>query len=138
MNLIHTRFSKDSGMVFSKLTLPWLQNYPDLYGGEPLNCIPIGIYKCVPYFSPHRQEDTWLLQDVPGFDFIEIHSGNFGCATTINGLAHKSDTEGCLMYGFSLDEKIPMLLKSMPAIRYLHTIIGLKSSFGIEVREEYI
>jgi len=75
---IHQRFTKDK-MVFSKLTLPWLKTHPDIYGGEPLNCIPAGIYTCVPYFSPSRKEDCWILQDVPGFTFIEIHKGNFGC-----------------------------------------------------------
>lgn len=138
MQLIHTRFSKDSGMVFSKLALPWLKYHPDIYGGEPLKCIPVGIYKCVPYFSPSRKEDCWLLQDVPGFEFIEIHSGNFGCDTTINGLSHKADTKGCLMYGFSLDEKMPMLLRSKEAIKYLHTMLGLRSILEINIREEYI
>ena len=134
MKAIHQRFSKDK-MTFSKLTLPWLTSQPDIYGAEPLNCIPAGIYTCVPYFSPERKEDCWLLQNVAGHDFIEIHHGNFGCETTFNGVLHQPDTKGCLMYGFGINEDVPMIENSDKAIGYLHTTIGLKTTWKIDVRD---
>ena len=137
---IHQRLerSENDKMIFSKLFLPWLEVHPDIYGGEPLNCIPAGIYTCVPYFSPSRQEDCWLLQNVPGFTFIEIHSGNYGCDTWFAGNYHKADTQGCLMYGFGIDEDVPMIQRSRDAIKYLHTTIGLKSTFKIAIRDCYV
>lgn len=137
LTAIHERFTNDK-MVFSKLSLPWLKTHPDIYGGEPLNCIPAGIYTCVPYFSPSQKEDCWLLQDVPGFTFIEIHVGNYGCDTWYAGNYHKTDTRGCLMYGFGIDESIPMIQRSRDAIAYLHTTIGLKSTFKIDIRDCYV
>jgi hypothetical protein len=134
MEIIHQRFSQDK-MTFSKLTIPWLKVHPDIYGAEPLNCIPAGVYSCVPYFSPERQEDCWLLKDVPGHEYIEIHVGNFGCETMFNGVCKQPDTKGCLMYGFGIDESIPMIQRSSDAIAYLHTTIGLKSSFMINIKD---
>lgn len=130
MKIIHQRFSRDR-MVFSKLTLPWLNNQPNIHGGEPLKCIPAGIYNCIPYFSPKRQEDCWLLENVPGFTYIEIHAGNYGRQVGQN----KPDTEGCLMYGFGYNPYVPMLLQSQRAILWLRTTIGLKSNFEIDIRD---
>ncbi len=132
MRIIHQRFPQQRDeMIFSKLILPWIKNQPEIYGGEPSRCIPDGIYNCIPYFSPKRQEKCWILKDVPGFSEIEIHAGNYGCQ--IEG--HQPDTEGCLMYGMGYDANIPMLLESRKAIDWLHTTIGLQSSFEIDVRD---
>jgi hypothetical protein len=55
-------------------------------------CIPEGVYplgtRHSPKFSPKYGHDMLWVKDVPGFDFILIHTGN-----TI------SDTEGCLIIG---------------------------------------
>lgn len=134
MKLIHQRFSRDR-MIFSKLTLPWFSNQPAIYGGEPLKCIPAGVYNCIPYFSPKQQEDCWLLENVPGFTYIEIHEGNFACDATVGARGYNSNTEGCLIYGLSYNSVIPMLLDSRKAIKWLHDTIGLKSSFEIDVRD---
>jgi hypothetical protein len=55
-------------------------------------CIPQGTYnlglRYSPHFSPKLGHDMIWVKDVPGFEFILIHTGN-----TIN------DTEGCLILG---------------------------------------
>lgn len=40
-------------------------------------CIPAGIYKAKKYISPSKRYEVILLLDVPGFDFVEWHIGNF-------------------------------------------------------------
>lgn len=128
MRAVHQRLTHGK-IVPSRLLLPWLTTQPKIYGAEPLKCIPAGIYTCVPYFSPKRQEDCWLLENVPGFTGIEIHVGNYACEVA----GHKPDTIGCLMYGFSYDPSVPMLLDSKKAIDYLHVTIGLKSTWQLQV-----
>jgi hypothetical protein len=55
-------------------------------------CIPLGTYdlgvRFSPYFSPKLGHDMIWVQNVPGFQYILIHTGN-----TI------TDTEGCLILG---------------------------------------
>ena len=55
-------------------------------------CIPDGVYPLAtrwsPHFSPKYNHDMVWVQNVPGFQYILIHTGN-----TIN------DTEGCLILG---------------------------------------
>lgn len=55
-------------------------------------CIPAGTYdlgtRFSPRFSPRLGHDMIWVKDVPGYEFILIHTGN-----TI------SDTEGCLILG---------------------------------------
>lgn len=55
--------------------------------GKPY-CIPVGTYGVRPLWSSHFQRVTPHLLDVPGFDLIEIHPGNF-----------PHETEGCLLVG---------------------------------------
>ncbi len=38
--------------------------------------IPTGRYRVVKYFSPKHQSNVPLLVDVPGYEGVEIHSGN--------------------------------------------------------------
>lgn len=55
-------------------------------------CIPVGTYdlstRFSPKFSPRFNHDMIWVKNVPGFEYILIHTGN-----TI------SDTEGCLIVG---------------------------------------
>ena len=51
-------------------------------------CIPAGTYKVGSYFSPKHQQQVPLLQNVPDFEYIEIHVGNY-----------PADTDGCLLLG---------------------------------------
>ena len=55
--------------------------------GKPF-AIPNGIYKVILQMSDKFRTVTPHLQDVPGFDAIEIHWGNY-----------PNDTAGCLMVG---------------------------------------
>lgn len=50
--------------------------------------VPEGRYKVVIAFSPKHQRDVPLLVDVPDFEGVEMHIGNF-----------PRDTEACLLPG---------------------------------------
>ena len=53
--------------------------------------IPRGRYKVTLENSKKFGPDTISLKDVPGFDFIRVHSGNT-----------EKDTEGCILVGYKL------------------------------------
>lgn len=55
--------------------------------GKPF-CIPAGTYDVIVEQSPRFQQPTPHLQNVPGFDYIELHPGNF-----------PGDTHGCTLVG---------------------------------------
>lgn len=50
--------------------------------------IPSGVYNVVVTYSPRFRRNMPLVENVPGFDGIRLHSGN-----------DASDTEGCLLWG---------------------------------------
>lgn len=48
---------------------PWADNRHET------SCIPLGLYRCLPYASPTKGL-VWLLQGVTGRSMIEIHAAN--------------------------------------------------------------
>lgn len=64
----------------------------DLEGGAPKirgkTAIPAGNYRLTRWNSPKHKEIVPLLIDVPNFDMVEIHVGNF-----------PRDTQGCILVG---------------------------------------
>lgn len=54
-------------------------------------CIPTGRYQVTKYFSPKHNAFVSLLLHVPGFDFVEIHAGNY-----------PKDTDGCTLLGYQM------------------------------------
>lgn len=111
--------------VLSNVTLTWLASHPPLYTGEPLTCIPAGVYNLVGH-QGLRKKDVWEVADVLGHTGILIHEGNFPCATMFNGAMHAPDSENCFLVGQGLDATIPMVLRSIPALEYLRHIFGVK------------
>jgi len=63
------------------LELPWLANTTNV------SCIPKGVYKVMPRYSP-KYKNHFILEDVRDRKYILIHSGNFN-----------TDTRGCILLG---------------------------------------
>lgn len=63
---------------------------PDLNNLRSHSCIPAGDYICKIEFSPSHGM-CFHIQNVPGRDYILIHSGNYN-----------KDTEGCILLGDKL------------------------------------
>ena len=86
--------------------------------------IPYGEYNVTLTFSGHFQRDMPLVNDVPNFDEIRIHPGNF-----------PSNTEGCCCVGESMGKD--QILQSVVAFEPL--LIKIKSAIdsGDKVTIEY-
>jgi hypothetical protein len=79
--------------VFGKLYVPRHGELKTMEDDERANakgvsCIPAGTYKIRRYHSPKHGYDVFLLVDVPGRDFVEIHPANT-----------EEDVEGCIGLG---------------------------------------
>jgi len=81
----------DDFPFMTTLELPWRDNRHDI------SCIPAGTYECKKIFSNAFHKELFVLSNVPGRDYIEMHIGN-----TL------SNTHGCILLGtgFSVDGKI--------------------------------
>jgi len=77
--------------------------------------IPTGDYAIGVRYSPKHQREVLYLIDVPGFQYIEVHSGN-----------DETDTDGCLIIG---TQRTPTgVAHSRPAIDWLEKtyLAGIK------------
>ena len=135
------RFLHDK-VTFGKITLEWIPNCPDIYtielaggGGGIGYCITQGLYNCIPHNSADHPE-TWELLNVPGRTEILIHVGNYALPyIDKNGIHKPSDTKGCILVGFGINESVPMIERSEDAIAYLRNTIGINENFIIEVKD---
>jgi len=76
--------------------------------------IPPGTYTCVLYDSP-KHGNVFLLQNVPGSDFDEIH---IGC--------YNKDSEGCILIGLAKGDD--MILESGSAFtQFMDNLSGITS-----------
>jgi hypothetical protein len=132
------RFSQDK-VTFGKLhlegidhpdiytiELPWKDNYPNI------SCIPAGLYSCIPHES-EKYPNTYEVTFVPGRTAILIHSGNFACEVNLSNAHYNSDTRGCIIVGFGIQEETPMVTRSKAALKYLQETFG-KKNFSLEVK----
>jgi hypothetical protein len=89
--------------------------------------IPIGTYAVRLYDSPKHGPDTLELVDVPGFQHIQIHSGN-----------DASDTDGCLLFGLGRDLGAGKVTRSRPACAWLRAeaikVLQAGGTVSVEVR----
>lgn len=81
---------KDGLPLCDTVEKPWADNHPQT------SCIPAGLYAVEPYISPSKSYEVWLLKDVPGRSYIEIHIANFarellGCIAPGNGYIQGSE-----------------------------------------------
>lgn len=60
---------------------------PNAFGNGAV-AIPCGRYRLSRYHSPRLDLDVLMLHDVPGYEYVEIHPGNF-----------PRDTRGCILPG---------------------------------------
>ena len=108
------------------LELPWKDNKRDS------SCIPQGIYNVAPY-NGNKYLLAWRVLKVPGREEILIHPGNFACDINMNGKIFHSDTKGCILVGFGINEEIPMLSRSKACLGYIKEIVG-DNPLSIEVK----
>jgi len=92
-------------------------------------CIPEGTYplgtRWSPKFSPRYNHDMIWVQNVDGFSYILIHTGN-----TV------SDTEGCLLIGDKMgviDGKDAVLNSRATYLTFYERVIGAITGGGQEI-----
>ena len=84
--------------------------------------IPAGRYRVGLRDSPKHGKDTLFLQDVPGFQFIDIHAGNSA-----------ADTEGCQLVGLQKEPGTMRVLQSRYALDQLRAKVLPAMGRGEEV-----
>lgn len=83
--------------------------------------IPAGRYKLTISWSPKFQRDMVLVNDVPGFTGIRIHSGN-----------DKEDTSGCVLVGRVI-ESLTRISGGSVELPILQAKISKAAAYGEEV-----
>jgi len=89
--------------------------------------IPTGTYAVRLYNSPKHGPDTPELVAVPGYQHVQIHSGN-----------GPRDTLGCLLFGLGRDVSAGIVTRSRPACDWIRSeiakVIKAGGSVTVEVR----
>lgn len=88
MNLLLQRARVTPVGIFGQLRAPTLLLSTLEHAFPEGPKIPAGVYTCVRRKSPKFGYDVFMLVDVPGHEFIEIHRGNFN-----------ADSDGCVLVG---------------------------------------
>lgn len=91
---------------------------------EPVDpIIPAGTYKCTVYDSPKFGTKVFLLHDVPGHSYVELHYGNF-----------LRDTKGCPLVGYGLSTSEGETIIAPPSKKCLNDLIKMHpKGFDLEV-----
>ena len=101
----------------NKTTLVTCEHAFEEPDGSYLPAIPAGIYICQRRMSPKFGYDVFILENVPGHDFIEIHCGNFN-----------SDSDGCILLGTTYNAAAKMITASRAAfLKFMAVQSGLDS-----------
>lgn len=119
--ILQRDYAASDKVVFGKLYMPWIKGHADIYTVEILNCIPTGSYELIGHQGKEKK-DCWELKNVPGRTGILIHIGNYACIVG----EHQSDSKGCILVGFGVEEDVPMVTKSGTAMEYLRNMWGIK------------
>lgn len=108
--------------VCDTLEPAWRDNEPGA------SCVPEGVYRMVPEYSPAFRRELWELKGVPGRSEIKIHRGNT-----------PADSRGCILVG-ERDRGAgePALLpgSSGPALERLHALLQGAQACWITIRKE--
>lgn len=120
MDLTLTRIHSGASGIFGIMTdmrgdsiAETLEHAYDQGEGKFAPKIPAGTYKCVRRLSPRFHFDVFMLENVPGCNFIEIHPGNYD-----------KDSEGCILVGEITSEidRYEMITKSRDTFEKLMKI----------------
>lgn len=87
--------------------------------------IPAGTYKVGIRWSPKHNKDLLYLQDVPGFQYIEVHPGNSA-----------DNTEGCQLPGTQRDVAKMTVGHSTQAVAWLEANVMPLVRQGVAVTYE--
>jgi len=96
------------------------------YGLEILKCIPPGTYPLTRYFSPDHNFYVPLVNNVPGFEGIELHIAN-----TVK------DVKGCLGLADNI-ESLEDITNSWVAVTEFYTAFFADCADGIESTITYV
>jgi len=112
-----TYFDGFQSVSFNTLELPWLNNK------RMESCIPPGVYRWRRYFSPHRQFEVVLLEDVPGRDMIDIHPASYvhqlkGCIAP--GVERKDINGDGQIDMYKSRKAFDALMAALPQHGYIH------------------
>ena len=99
---------------------PWRDNKSNI------SCIPDGIYKVIPRYSP-RFGWTYYVKGIPKRNCVLLHSGNFAGDVSKGFITH---THGCILQGTYLG-----ILKGQKAI--LASSVKVKEFWCLMNREEF-
>lgn len=91
--------------------------------GVKPRAIPAGRYRLTWRYSPKHGGNVPHVEEVPGFEEIEIHAGNF-----------PKDTEGCTLVALSYSPQLPDFIgQSKPAHDALYAVVAEAAK-----RDEYM